>query len=457
MENDSPQVQAFRPANKDSLNSDLTTAPTLLPKKGFVLWDDIRLAFSDALYVRYQAKVMPFMKGIDFLLQPLKIAATPDVVLDVAVDGPIFRTGATIPHAQLSQTTLQESTKEAAAQEETSSYDTTSSIITATKTATIGRNPEFGPVEEAMQNYNHIDKPVFGPQPRAPQYVPGSHNRVDTNDESTESQVASNNNFAVNNKPLQSPQDHTAAVGVKDVAPLVLKATRGDAGSQVELGDMYKTGNGVEQDYEAARYWYLKAANQCDPLAQSNVGDLYRLGLGTDVDHSTALSWYQKAADQGSASGQCKLGLMYEYGLAVEMDYAVAMDCVGDFYYKGRGVPKDYSKVLDWSILSAKQNLPQAQFNLGYLYYKGRGIEKDKDVGLEWFRKSTSRRDSDMWAQYSMGYLYYHALGIPHDYSKAREWLLKSARQGCSSAQVRLARLYFRGLDVPQDYSEALM
>lgn len=32
----------------------------------FVLWDDIRQVFDDALHVRHQAKALPFLKGTDY-------------------------------------------------------------------------------------------------------------------------------------------------------------------------------------------------------------------------------------------------------------------------------------------------------------------------------------------------------------------------------------------------------
>ncbi|KAK3833192.1 MAG: hypothetical protein J3R72DRAFT_424974 [Linnemannia gamsii] len=122
MENELSQVQAVRPVNKDCLDSvDSTPVPKIMhfdchvdptTKKGFVLWDDIRLVFPDALYVRNQTKVVPFMKGVDFMpLQPLRIATMPDVVLDVVVDGLLVRTEAAASQGGSSQTTIQDSTK----------------------------------------------------------------------------------------------------------------------------------------------------------------------------------------------------------------------------------------------------------------------------------------------------------------------------------------------------------
>ncbi|KAG0248301.1 hypothetical protein BGZ95_008120, partial [Linnemannia exigua] len=248
-------------------------------KKGFVLWDDIRLAFSDALYIRYQDKVVPFMKGVDFMpLQPLRIAATPDVVLDVIVDGPLARTEAAIPQ-DASQTPVRVTAKEVIVQEEVivqkevSVSSATAATITEIKTATVGRNPAYGLVESAMQNYNHIDNPAFGPQSRAPQYIPNSNGANSNDDMSTINQALlheqpAGSGRSINITPLQAPQELTAAADIKDISPIVVKAIHGDINSQVELGNMYKIGDSVEQDFEEARHWYRKAANQGNADAQ---------------------------------------------------------------------------------------------------------------------------------------------------------------------------------------------
>lgn len=34
--------------------------------KEVILWDDVILAFNDALHVRHKARILPFLKGADF-------------------------------------------------------------------------------------------------------------------------------------------------------------------------------------------------------------------------------------------------------------------------------------------------------------------------------------------------------------------------------------------------------
>ena len=84
-----PSVQAMRAVPKESVDSlppstsSFPSSPFLSPAargpivhidcykdpdthKEFVLWEDILLAFKDAVHVRHGSRVVPFSKGTDF-------------------------------------------------------------------------------------------------------------------------------------------------------------------------------------------------------------------------------------------------------------------------------------------------------------------------------------------------------------------------------------------------------
>ena len=78
----------------------------------------------------------------------------------------------------------------------------------------------------------------------------------------------------------------------------------------VELGDCYRDGIGVPQDFAQAASWYGRVAGR-DPeedygatqWAEWNLGDFYRKGQGVERDLDKALGWYRKsAARKGDAS-----------------------------------------------------------------------------------------------------------------------------------------------------------
>jgi len=81
-------------------------------------------------------------------------------------------------------------------------------------------------------------------------------------------------------------------------------ATAGDSQARFNLGKIFSSGLGVNQDYEHAIYWFQLAAEQGHDDSQFNLGWLYHLGLGGYKDIQKASEWYLKAAEQGHAEAQ---------------------------------------------------------------------------------------------------------------------------------------------------------
>ena len=114
-------------------------------------------------------------------------------------------------------------------------------------------------------------------------------------------------------------RDYPAALNI--FKPL---AEKGNAAAQVNLGNLYMKGLGVDQSYPLALRWYLKAADQGERMAQSKVGILYFYGLGVGKDSTEAARWFEKAAGQGDIAAQSILGSLYAAGDGVPLDLARA-------------------------------------------------------------------------------------------------------------------------------------
>lgn len=84
-------------------------------------------------------------------------------------------------------------------------------------------------------------------------------------------------------------------------------ALEGDAQAQYNLGALYSTGDGVEQDNKQAFYWFKKSAEQGDLYAEYSLGVMYYFGEGTLANKEQALSWLQRAADGGLEEAQALL------------------------------------------------------------------------------------------------------------------------------------------------------
>lgn len=108
------------------------------------------------------------------------------------------------------------------------------------------------------------------------------------------------------------------------VSELLTRAQGGEAEAQNQLGIHYSEGQGLPQNYQEAKYWFKKAADQGHAGAQVNLGTLYSLGQGAPFSDPMALFWFQKAADQRNALAFAKLGMMYERGRGVSQNLVEA-------------------------------------------------------------------------------------------------------------------------------------
>jgi TPR repeat protein len=129
-------------------------------------------------------------------------------------------------------------------------------------------------------------------------------------------------------------RDFPAAL--KNFKPL---AEKGNAAAQVNMGNFYMKGLGVEQDYAAAMRWYRGAADQGERMAQTKVGILYYYGLGVEKDPAEAARWFQKSAEKGEIRAQSILGSLYA---------------------EGDGVPKNLPQAYYWYTVAEEQGDTEA-------------------------------------------------------------------------------------------------
>ena len=54
--------------------------------------------------------------------------------------------------------------------------------------------------------------------------------------------------------------------------------------------------------------WFRRAADHDNAKAQSYLGNMYREGRGVQQNYAQALKWSRRAADQGFAEAQSNLG-----------------------------------------------------------------------------------------------------------------------------------------------------
>jgi len=246
------------------------------------------------------------------------------------------------------------------------------------------------------------------------------------------------------------------------------RAEKGDAQSQVELGNVFGFGNlGVAKDDVAAVKWFRKAAEQNHASAQFNLAVCYLNGQGVSKDYVEVVKWFRKAADQNDARAQYNLAVCYAkgdgvakddveavkwYRKAAEQNNTKAQYNLGVSYAKGDGVAKDDVEAVKLFRKAAEQNHAQAQCNLGLRYYEGQGVAKDFKEAVKLFRKAAEQNYAP--AQNNLGFCYKDGEGVTKDYMEAVKWFRKGAEQNHAQAQFNLSARYYEGQGVPKDHVE---
>lgn len=110
-----------------------------------------------------------------------------------------------------------------------------------------------------------------------------------------------------------------------DFVLLTKEANNGDVQAQMMLADYY----GQSKELTNQFYWMQRVAEQNHAQAQFNLGQMYRQGIGVRQDFAQAFAWYAKAAEQNHAQAQFNLGVMYYLGQGVPQNYALAKNWMG--------------------------------------------------------------------------------------------------------------------------------
>ncbi len=91
----------------------------------------------------------------------------------------------------------------------------------------------------------------------------------------------------------------------REWAPL---AEQGQVEAQYHLALLYEEGQGVDKNYDLARFWFLRAAQKGYVDAYFALGEMYAAGRGSEVSRSLAYHWYTMAAASGHARAKELMG-----------------------------------------------------------------------------------------------------------------------------------------------------
>ncbi|KAF9152887.1 hypothetical protein BG015_004519 [Linnemannia schmuckeri] len=422
-------VQAIRAVNKNSRPStpnpddivyvEVYTDPEA--KDQFVLWDDIRQVFDDALHVRHQTKALPFLKGADYVpLRPFRIAALPNVVLDVHVSEP----KATTTQAEVSPTPATQQPPAPAPQQP-------SGLDHIRQQAS--HYPKYDPLTALQSN----PPPPLAPQ--RPAFV------------TTPVHVVNNNNKEAF---LKRAEEET---------------TKSTAVAHVELKMLNDQGDISSEDHKKVMECYLRNILRGHTKALISVGDLFNEGQEVTQNRKAALDWYLKAAFQGDAHAQAKadaliysnhnkvrtsacLGNAFENGSVCTED-TLAMRMLDDVSNATRDSAEKRDVVIEsiasLSIVDQQHDNEPSPYD--HPSMRPQRPQRPRSTFSAYFESDTisivicDAKEGNRNAQFALGERYRLGKGLPQNNKAALNWILKAAHQGDGAAQYQAGQMYEEG------------
>jgi TPR repeat protein len=112
----------------------------------------------------------------------------------------------------------------------------------------------------------------------------------------------------------------------------------------------------VREGLDAAVQTAVPKIERSVATVEALVGDVYYYGHGVQRDYVEAARLYRRAAAKGNGMAQSNLG---------------------DIYFYGRGAPQDFAEAVKWWTRAAENNIAIAQLNLSVMYANGDGIRQD--------------------------------------------------------------------------------
>lgn len=134
-------------------------------------------------------------------------------------------------------------------------------------------------------------------------------------------------------------------------------------------------------------------------------------------NYKSAFPIFEKLAKDNIPEAQYNLALMYE---------------------NGEGVKQNINKAVELYKIAAYQDYLPAAYNLGMIYVLGQGLEeRNLEMAVKWFEIAASENDPS--ALFNLGCVYYEGgYGIEKDDRKALMWWQKAAIQGHPIAYERI-------------------
>ena len=191
------------------------------------------------------------------------------------------------------------------------------------------------------------------------------------------------------------------------------------------LGNIYREGKIVEQDYKIAFNMYKKGLEFGHDVGETEIGDMYLYGQGVDENEPEAVKYYAQSMENGNLSGKHMLGVCYYRGWGVTPDTAKACSYLEKYLVEAEGGKNGHhafsvlgdmlrrgDKVYVTDHYNAIKPLEASVENVAMLYYRSKrtyymllAANAMYNTGCDNFTYGTGYSDYEARDSYSAGLL----------------------------------------------------
>lgn len=213
---------------------------------------------------------------------------------------------------------------------------------------------------------------------------------------------------------------------------------------------MCLSGEGVNIDIQQAEHYFSKATKTV-VLANYDLAKLYEDYADdfNNVSKDYINGLYKKALE----------GMIEQEENDIQNAFTEMR--IANMYLAGKGTDININSAIEWLNKAAKQDNPNAAYQLGYIYSSEKYNIIDEQKANENYKKAcleyekAEEENSNVTAESRLGKMYLNGYGVEKDIQKAVIWLKKATLNGSASSAYTLAKLYENGEGVEKNIEEA--
>lgn len=229
------------------------------------------------------------------------------------------------------------------------------------------------------------------------------------------------------------------------VPKLTEMAAGGSGEAAYCLAKLYLDGNGVPKDISQAEALFAQSAEAGSMNGMRELAEIYL----KRQEIEKAMTWYHKTIKKGDGLSLYALYRHYaagNAGVGVKLNEAIihyveaaaatgnlfAINYLGDLYYEGNVLEKDFSKARQLWEIGSTQSSSTALRNLGYMLVSGVDGYRDYARAFQLYTESAAHGDAK--AIFNIGVFYERGHYVREDEIKAFEYYREAAARGHKTA-----------------------